>query len=228
MTSERPVAIRHCALAKRNKAPQSLAQSYCSPCGVSRERMNHHRFLFLYFALMSFQPSRHNLPCLSSRSCRNITSAEYFINRHVLGSFDWTACALCCLFGGLSLRIVYSFCILQENWSFISLCLSYMTPFLCAFMRKSWDSAVCIATGYGLDGLGSIPGRSNRFSSTPQRPHWLCSPPNLLSNGYRRLFPRGKSSRGVKLTTHLHLAPRSRMVELYLYSPMSLPGIVLN
>jgi hypothetical protein len=37
------------------------------------------------------------------------------------------------------------------------------------------------------------------------------------SNEYRGLFPRG-----VKLTTHLHLVPRLRMVELYLHSPMSL------
>jgi hypothetical protein len=33
---------------------------------------------------------------------------------------------------------------------------------------------------------------------------------------------------GVKLTTHLHLAPRSRMVELYLHSPIHLHDVVLN
>jgi hypothetical protein len=33
---------------------------------------------------------------------------------------------------------------------------------------------------------------------------------------------------GVKLTTHLHLVPKSRMVELYLHSPISLRGVVLN
>jgi hypothetical protein len=37
----------------------------------------------------------------------------------------------------------------------------------------------------------------------------------LLSNGCR------ESGRGVKVTTHLHLVPRSRMVELYFHSPMS-------
>jgi hypothetical protein len=31
---------------------------------------------------------------------------------------------------------------------------------------ESWDSSVGIVTGYGLDGLGSIPGRGKRFSST--------------------------------------------------------------
>jgi hypothetical protein len=32
---------------------------------------------------------------------------------------------------------------------------------------------------------------------------------------------------GVKLTTHLHLVPRSRKVELYLHSPICFHGIVL-
>jgi hypothetical protein len=35
-------------------------------------------------------------------------------------------------------------------------------------------------------------------------------------------------SRGVKLTTNLHLVLRPRMVELYLHSPICLDGIVLN
>jgi hypothetical protein len=35
-------------------------------------------------------------------------------------------------------------------------------------------------------------------------------------------FPRNKEAGGMKLTTHLHLVPRSRMVELYLHSPMCL------
>jgi len=35
-------------------------------------------------------------------------------------------------------------------------------------------------------------------------------PPSLLSNGYRGLFSGGKAGRGVMLTTHPHLVPRSR------------------
>jgi hypothetical protein len=35
---------------------------------------------------------------------------------------------------------------------------------------RSRDSSVGIATGYWLDGQGSIPGRGKRFFSTPQRP----------------------------------------------------------
>jgi hypothetical protein len=41
----------------------------------------------------------------------------------------------------------------------------------------------------------------------------------LLSNGHWRPFPREYSRKGVKLTTGLHLAPRSRMMELYLLCP---------
>jgi hypothetical protein len=40
-------------------------------------------------------------------------------------------------------------------------------------------------------------------------------------------FP-GKSSRGVNLTTHLNLVPRSRMMELYLRPYIYLHGIEPN
>jgi hypothetical protein len=33
---------------------------------------------------------------------------------------------------------------------------------------------------------------------------------------------------GVKLTTHLQLVPRSRMMELYVYSPTRLHAVMLN
>jgi hypothetical protein len=41
----------------------------------------------------------------------------------------------------------------------------------------SRDSSVDIATDYGLEGRGSIPG-SARFFSTPQRPDRLWDPPS--------------------------------------------------
>jgi hypothetical protein len=56
----------------------------------------------------------------------------------------------------------------------------------------------------------SSPGRGWEFFSSPPRPDWLWSPPSLLYNGYYQGL-WGWSGRGVKLTTHLHLVPRSRM-----------------
>jgi hypothetical protein len=53
--------------------------------------------------------------------------------------------------------------------------------------------------------------RGWEFFSSPPRPERLWSLPSLLSSGYHGLFPWVKSGRGVKLTTHLHLVPRSRM-----------------
>jgi hypothetical protein len=62
-------------------------------------------------------------------------------------------------------------------------------------------------------------GRPRAWSSSPGKvKNFLFStlfrevlgPPNLLSNGYRGLFQRGLSGRGVKLTTHLQLVLRSR------------------
>jgi hypothetical protein len=92
--------------------------------------------------------------------------------------------------------------------------------------KWSWDSSVGIVVGYGLDGLGSIPG-SARFFSYPQHPDQFWGPPSLLSN-LQGALPLGIKWQEHKLTTHLHLVLRSRKVELYLHSPKCLHGIVLN
>jgi hypothetical protein len=56
--------------------------------------------------------------------------------------------------------------------------------------KKSWVSTVGKATRLRVGrpmNRRSISGRSKKFS--PQRPHWLCSPPRPLSSGYRWLSP---------------------------------------
>jgi hypothetical protein len=89
-------------------------------------------------------------------------------------------------------------------------------------MIRNPDSAVGIATGYGLDDRGvwiRVQVVSRIFSS-PRHPHRLLGPPNLLSNGYRGLFPRGLRGRGEKLPTHLQLVPRSRKMWIYTTTPL--------
>jgi hypothetical protein len=80
--------------------------------------------------------------------------------------------------------------------------------FACMYVPlRSRGSVVGIATGYGLKDRGvgvQVPVGSRIFSS-PRLSDRLWDPPNLLFNGYR-----GKVGRGVKLTTHLQLVPRSR------------------
>jgi hypothetical protein len=49
---------------------------------------------------------------------------------------------------------------------------------------RSQDTSVGIVMGYGLDGLGLIPG-SERFFSSPPHPDRLWGPSIRLSNGYR-------------------------------------------
>jgi hypothetical protein len=64
--------------------------------------------------------------------------------------------------------------------------------------RPLWsrNSAVGIATGYGLDDRGvrvRVPVGSRIFASS-RRPYRLWGPHGLLSNEYRGFFPRGKAA----------------------------------
>ena len=73
-------------------------------------------------------------------------------------------------------------------------------------INRDRDSVVGIATRYGLEGP-AIESRSGGESFRTYL-HWPWGPPSFLYNGYR-IFPGGKDGRGVTLTTHPHLVPRS-------------------
>ena len=74
---------------------------------------------------------------------------------------------------------------------------------LCCYIGQ--DRVIGIATRYGLDGLGIESRWGENFRTRTDQP-W--GPPSLLYNGYW-VFPRGEGGRGVTLSTHPHLLPRS-------------------
>jgi hypothetical protein len=61
----------------------------------------------------------------------------------------------------------------------------------CNLVSRSRDSSVGIATCYGLDGRGWTPGKGEKLFSTPRRPDRFWGSTRVLSDDYRRLFPRG-------------------------------------
>jgi hypothetical protein len=72
-------------------------------------------------------------------------------------------------------------------------------------VKFSRDNSVGIATSYGLDdqNVGVRVPVGVRIFISPRCPDRLWGPPSLLYSGYRGLFRRALSGRGVKLTTHL-------------------------
>jgi hypothetical protein len=80
-----------------------------------------------------------------------------------------------------------------------------------------------MATGYVLDGQDLIPGRGKMF---------LFSIASRLALGPTQpliqwIRGAGRDSQDMKLTTYLHLVPRSRVVELYLHSPVCVHVMML-
>jgi hypothetical protein len=68
-----------------------------------------------------------------------------------------------------------------------------------------------------------FPAGARDFSLLHSVRDWFWASPSVQTNRYQGLIPWG-----VKLTTHLPLVQRTKMVELYLYSPICLHGIALN
>jgi len=68
------------------------------------------------------------------------------------------------------------------------------------------DSSVIVVTGIGIGRRRircSTSDKCSKFSSSPQCPQWLWTPPSILSNEFWGLFSWGLSDRGVKLTPYL-------------------------
>jgi hypothetical protein len=84
---------------------------------------------------------------------------------------------------------------------------------------ESCDSLVSIATGYGLDGRGSIPGRSKSFSSALMYPDLFREPPSLPQNGCQGDFPWAVKWPGHNADHSPSSTAEVKMVELYLHSP---------
>jgi hypothetical protein len=76
--------------------------------------------------------------------------------------------------------------------------------------------------GYVLGSWGSFHGGGKVFLfSLSSRAH-----PSSYAIGTSEPFWRGGSIWGMKLITHMHLSPGSRMTELSFHSPIFLHGIV--
>jgi hypothetical protein len=92
---------------------------------------------------------------------------------------------------------------------------------------RSRGSSVGTAMSYGLHGRGSIPGRARHFSQFHDVQIASEAHPASCPLDTEGSFLGGKAT-GMKVTTHLHLVLRSRIVELYLHSLIRLHGVVLN
>jgi hypothetical protein len=133
----------------------------------------------------------------------------------------------CCYVLGWATGLPFSLFVLPPSHSHIFCHLKFVvslssSPLLYTYVHirtMSRDSWVGMATWCGLDGHGSIPDRGEKlfFFFAVSRP----APPSVLSSGYGGSFP-GVKAAGLKLNTHIHLVPRSRMAKLYLHSHTSL------
>jgi hypothetical protein len=90
-----------------------------------------------------------------------------------------------------------------------------------SLMSKSRDSSVGIALGYGLDDRGSrvrFPAGAGNSSLHHRVQTGSGAHPASYPMGTGGSFP-GINGRGLKLTTHLHLVPRSKEEWSYTSTP---------
>jgi hypothetical protein len=92
---------------------------------------------------------------------------------------------------------------------------------------RSRDSSVGIGVGYGLDGRGLINGRGKKYFSTPQRPDQLLRPTQPPIQCVPRDFSLGVKRPEREDDLSPPSSARSRMVELYLHSPLRIYCVVL-
>jgi hypothetical protein len=92
----------------------------------------------------------------------------------------------------------------------------------------SRDSSVVTALGYRLDDRDSrdrFPEEAGNFSFHHSVQNGSGAHPASYSMHTRVSFPGGKSGWGVKLTTHIHLVPRSKNAWSYTSTPIRLHGV---
>jgi hypothetical protein len=97
-------------------------------------------------------------------------------------------------------------------------------------VTRSRDSAVGMATGYGLDDweVGVRVHVGSRIFSSPRHPDRLWVPPSFLSSEYRVLFPRGKAAEAWSWPLTSNKCRGQENVDLYIHSPIRLHGVMLN
>jgi hypothetical protein len=81
---------------------------------------------------------------------------------------------------------------------------------------------------YGLDGKSLNPKEAKRLVSTPHRPDRLWAHPASYPMGTGEALSTGVKRQGREADTRLQIVSRSRILELYLCSPIRLHGIVLH
>jgi hypothetical protein len=130
---------------------------------------------------------------LNSSSLILMTGLEELLwDTHALNYIDRVILGIPFLPEKRSLKFLTCLTRIKNDKSF-KIFMSLTTVYWTSFTNKSQGSSVGITTGYGLDDRGSggsIPGEVWEFFSSPSRPDRFWSPPSLLSNGYRELFPQ--------------------------------------